>query len=177
MTTVNLKKRSPCSGYTLVEVLAAFTLFTVAIGPALWIVTNATNTTVLIQNNLIAANLAQEGLEVIHAMRDTAWLEGQTLQDYRLCGPVNCPVGQDYVVRVEYDSDESLPLNGNPPLKLDKTTGVYSYETGDETIFKRQITINKVSDNETKVISRVDWNERGSDKNITLESHLFNWNQ
>ena len=64
------------SGFTLVEALVALVILTIALGPALVLSSNISSTASVIQNNLIAANLSQEGVEVIRALRDANWYNG-----------------------------------------------------------------------------------------------------
>ena len=63
-------------GFTLIEALVALVILTIALGPALVLSSNISSTASVIQNNLIAANLSQEGIEVIRALRDANWYSG-----------------------------------------------------------------------------------------------------
>src|SRR3990167_3334864 len=63
-------------GFTLIEALVSLVVLTVALGPALVLSSNISSTASIIQNNLVAANLSQEGLEVIRALRDANWYNG-----------------------------------------------------------------------------------------------------
>src|SRR3989338_10642757 len=62
------------NGFTLIEAMVALVLITVAMGPVLILATSAINVASRIEHNLIASNLAQEGIEVIRNIRDTNWL-------------------------------------------------------------------------------------------------------
>lgn len=152
-------------GFTLIEALVALVVLTIALGPVLILTTNITNTASVIKNNLIAAHLAQEGVEVVRGIRDTNWF---TLGNNFDTGLSNG------VYRVQWNSDSLLGLGSNPPLKED--SGYYSYDSGTDTIFRRTITINKINNGELRVISEITWTERGArTKSVKAESHLFNW--
>ena len=152
------------NGFTLVEALVTLVVLSIALGPALVLTTNINNTAVVVKNNLIAANLAQEGVEVIRGIRDTNWFNGAAF-DTGLA---------DGTYRVEWNSDTLLALGANPPIKEDN--GLYNYSTGNDTIFQRTISILKVNAGELRIISEVTWEERGARARSALaESHLFNW--
>lgn len=152
------------AGFTLIEALVALVILTVALGPALILSSNILSTASVVKNNLVAANLAQEGIEIIRALRDTNWFNGNSFDSGLANG----------VYRLEWNSDSLLSLGSNPPLKLDN--GLYNYSTGTDTIFKRTITLTKINASELKVVSDVTWTERGERaRDVNIESHLFNW--
>lgn len=159
------KSNKSSRGFTLVEALVALVVLTIALGPSLILTTNINSTAVVVKNNLIAANLAQEGIEVIRGIRDTNWFDGDPSFDTGLA---------DGTYRVEWNSDAVIALGANPPVKEDN--GLYNYSTGNNTIFRRTISILKVNASELRIISEVTWEEKGARaKSAMAESHLFNW--
>ena len=139
-------------------------MLSIALGPSLILTTNINNTAVVVKNNLIAANLAQEGVEVIRGIRDTNWFNGVAFDTGLANG----------AYRVEWNSDTLIALGTNPFIKEDN--GLYNYSTGNNTIFRRTISILKVNAGELRIISEVTWEERGARaRSSTAESHLFNW--
>ena len=73
-----------------------------------------------------------------------------------------------------WNSDSLLSLGTNPLLKVDN--GLYNYSTGQDTVFKRTITLTNIGATELKVDSNITWFERGGRvRNIQIESHLFDW--
>lgn len=150
-------------GFTIIETLVALIILTIALGPALFLTISALNTSNAIKNNLIAANLAQEGVEVVRSIRDTNWFLGRSFD-------TNLSAG---TYRIQWDSDTPLSLSSNPVLKLND--GIYNYSSGENTIFKRTITITKPAQTNIKIKSEVTWNERGRDKSAQVESYLYNW--
>ncbi len=154
-------------GFTLVEVLVALTLLTVALVPAFIQATNAMSLSTTIRSSLISADLAQEGVEVVRAMRDANWFAGQPFNT----GLAACAAG----CRVQWDSSAPLPPSADTPLKLNETTGMYQYDSGTDSMFSRTITVTQVSPVELSVLSVITWRERGIDKTFTVESHLFDW--
>lgn len=151
-------------GFTLIEALVALVILTIALGPALVLSSNVSSVASVIQNNLIAANLAQEGVEVVRAIRDSNWYNGLAFDTGLSDG--------DY--RIEWNSTSLIALGSNPFLK--KNSGLYNYSLGTDTVFKRIVTITRISSEELRVVSSVTWTERGERvKNIKTESHLFDW--
>lgn len=158
------------SGFTLVEALVSLVLLTSALVPAFILATDALMLSSRIRNTLIASSLAQEGVEVIRAMRDANWLAGQPFGT----GLNACSSG----CRVQWDTDVNTIL---PPVKgvtsplLVSASGVYQYADGTASLFSRVITVTAPNDIELVVKSEVTWDERSIAKSIVVESHLFDW--
>ncbi len=154
-----------CSrGFTLIEALVALVVLTLAIGPALFLSSSVSSTSSVVKNNLVAANLSQEGLEVVRALRDANWFNKLPFDNGLATG----------IYRVEWSSNSLIALGTNPPLKIN--TGLYNYSSGTDTIFTRTVTISKINSAELRIISDVTWNERGNNpRDIKTESHLFDW--
>lgn len=152
------------NGFTLVEALVALVILTIALGPALVISSNISSTASVVRNNLIAANLSQEGVEVIRALRDANWYNGLSFDNGITDG----------VYRIEWNSNALIALGTNPPLKIN--AGLYNYSSGTDTIFQRTVTITKINSEELRIISNITWTEKGNRiRNVKAESHLFDW--
>ena len=153
-------------GFTLIEAMVALVLITIAMGPVFILATSSVNAASRIEHNLIASNLAQEGIEVIRNIRDTNWLTGAAFDN-------NLPVG---TWRVQWDTVGGglVAVGSNPVLK--KNNGLYNYPTGTDTVFRRTVTILKPNSGELTLISSVTWVERGNiGRIVSAESHLFDW--
>ncbi|OGN10321.1 MAG: hypothetical protein A3J46_00005 [Candidatus Yanofskybacteria bacterium RIFCSPHIGHO2_02_FULL_41_11] len=154
------------NGFTLIEAMVALVLITVAMGPVLILATSAINVASRIEHNLIASNLAQEGIEVIRNIRDTNWLNEVAFDN-------NLSVG---TWRIQWDTIGGglIAVGSNPVLK--KNNGLYNYTTGADTVFKRTITISKPNSSELVLVSSITWVERGNiNRTVSAESHLFDW--
>ena len=146
--------------------MVALVLITVAMGPVFILATSSINVASRIEHNLIASNLAQEGIEVIRNIRDTNWTGGAAFDN-------NLPAG---VWRVQWDTvgGNLLTVGSNPALK--KNNGLYNYSTGTDTVFRRTVTISKPNSGELILTSSVTWIERGNiNRTVSAESHLFDW--
>lgn len=120
-----------------------------------------------IKNNLIAANLAQEGLEIVRNIRDKDWHLGNSFGASLANG--------NYLV--DWDSQSLLSFS-DIFLKKD-SNGLYGYQTGQDTIFKRKIIIENSGQNPATVekVAKVEisWQEKSGPKLIQAELRLFNW--
>lgn len=155
---------STSEGFTLIETLVALVVLTIALGPALVLSSNISSIASVTQNNLIAANLSQESVEVIRALRDANWYNGLPFDTGLANG----------IYRIEWNSNTLIALGANPPLKIN--AGIYNYSSGTDTMFKRTVTITKINSGELRVISDVTWTERGNRaRDVKAESHLFDW--
>src|SRR3989338_4948623 len=157
-------------GSTLIEAIVAIFILSIGIIPSLSMILYANSFTASLRNNLVAANLVQEGVEVVRALRDSNWFNGRAF-DSGLA---------DGTYRLESNSTSLILVGSNPPLKID-SNGLYNYTNGTDTAFQRRIFIVKDStaqgcNCELRVVSEVSWVERKSSRTITIESHLFDWN-
>lgn len=153
-------------GFTLVEAMVALVLITVAMGPVFILATSAINTASRVEHNLIASNLAQEGIETLRNIRDTNWLNEAMFDN-------NIPAG---TWRIQWDTmgGDFMAVGSNPVLK--KNNGLYNYSTGVDTVFRRTINISKPNSGELVLTSLVTWIERGGiNRTVSVESHLFDW--
>ena len=168
----NISKTS--KGFTLIEALAAVLLLTLGLTPLLMVGSAASNVAFSIQNNVIASNLAQEGIEVVRAIRDTNWVATPVRGFDASLSPSGVPAFDcTTACLVEWNSDVLLPFL-DTPLKID-SNGIYNYTLGTASFFKRKITITKPSTVELKIISEVTWQERARLRKVTIEDHLFDW--
>jgi prepilin-type N-terminal cleavage/methylation domain-containing protein len=156
-------------GYTLIEVLVAIAILSIALTPTVLISVSSIRSSDSIKNDLIAANLAQEGAEVIHVVRDNNWF---AIPSNSFDTNLN-----DGTYEVTWNS--SVPtVNQGRFLKRD-SNGIYNYASGTDTIFKRTIGVVHVTGAngvvELKITSQVTWTERSSPKSVSVEDHLFDW--
>src|SRR3989344_6503653 len=133
-------------GFTLLETVVALGLiFSAMVGPVT-LATRGIFFAKFSKNKLVAANLAQEGIELIRKMRDDNALSNPGEWDDGL------EVG-DWQTDV-YSS--SLTGFTGAPLLRDSVSGLYSYQAGGAvTLFTRRINIEKPSFDQLVVTSEV----------------------
>lgn len=157
------------AGFTLIETMVAIGVIVIGLMSSLALITNALSVFSNIQDRLIVANLAAEGVEVVRNIRDNNWL-----QNPGDASKWNLGLGNgDYNI-----ARDSLTLISfyDVPLRLNSSNGIYDYSLdGSPTIFKRKISITNLSAYEMKVVSVVAWQRKSGSYIISAEDHLFNW--
>ena len=150
--------------FSLVEVLVAISILVGSTVSVTFLVSNAIKTATSTRSNLIAAQLAQEGVEIIRRLRDENWINGVAFNDL------------EGTHRVDWISG-SLPVSGNLPLRFHPNQG-YSYSaiSGDVvTPFTRLITVSSPNSRELQIEVEVTWTDREAVKSFIVEDHLFDW--
>lgn len=129
-----MKKTLPMNvAFTLIEIMIAVTIFFVGIVGFFSLIVFSINTSAFNVDNFIAGQLAQEGLELVRNLRDKNW-HWLFFEDWQ-AGLQDCQLGCE----MDYN-DTFLSSYSNRFLKID-STGFYNYEEGQNSKFKRKITI------------------------------------
>jgi len=171
--SVCLNAKMTKRGFTIIEAIVAIFVITTGIVGVLTLVTQTISSATYSSDRLIAAYLAQEGIEIVRNIRDTNWLEGAATWndglgvgeyegDYNDSDLTVCPSICDY--------DNNLRF-----LKIDG--GFYGYPlSGTETKFKRKITIGAgpIADS-LNVKVEVFWQEKGKIYSVPVQENLYNW--
>jgi len=170
LKTKNLKLKN---GFTLMEVMVAIFIIVVGLFAVMALIDKSIMAGSLSTNKLIAANLAQEGIEVVKSIRDMSYDPATGGWDvwYGASGVASGTYS------VEHNS-QNFGSSQNSLLKFDSASGLYSYSSGNNSIFKRSIIITKApagNADEIKVEAIVTWTERGANKTLTVEDRLWNW--
>lgn len=155
-------------GISLVESLVTLLFLSLALTPLFSVVLSSDNLSNSVRNNLTATNLAEEGLELVRSIRDTNWFNDLAF-DTGL---------SDGNYRIQWNSTALLAHDSSSYLMIGPT-GIYGYDSGGtQSQFKRRVNITKIVSTcncELKILSEITWTERGRIKNVTIESHLFDW--
>lgn len=156
-------------GFSLLETTIAIAILVTAVVGPLTLASSSIKASSLAKNNLIAANLAQEGVELIKNRRANNIFGGQGwLSGFDSCfGASGCTI--DAV------TFEVGPCGAScPKLNIDES-GLHSYSDGTPTMFTRKINIESVSASEVKIKSSVMWLERFGEHRFELEAYMLNW--
>lgn len=169
ITILNYGKKE--GGFTLLETIFALFVFVIGTAGIFVLLSRLFFTVIYSSSELIAAYLAQEGIEIVRNIRDTNYLMGNSWDE-------NLPIGEweaDYTTLAL-----SNPYNGEI-LKIDG--GFYQYSPGGvETKFKRKISITSKEDiNGDEEVDKMDievtveWQERGKIYRIVVKEQLYDW--
>jgi len=170
--TIDINKR----GFTLIEALVSITILIIGILSGLVLISRSLYNVTIIQDRIKAALLAQEGIELVRKIRDSNFIaqingEDRSWNDGLTDG--------EYIIESHPADDNSIELVpfSEAPLKFDAITHLYNYSTGQNSPFFRKITIQKINDNELKILSTVEWRSKNIKFQITAEDHLYRWMQ
>lgn len=157
------------SGQSLIETLFAVALLTITIVGALSLLSQVSATAVRARDQFLAANLAQEGVELVQNIRTTNWIQNQDWLT-NLAAGTYC---SDFT-----STPPALTTSGSPcTLYLNASNMYVLANTGSSSKFARLILLSNGVDGDghayLDVQSEVTWNS-GS-HSLTSEEHLYNW--
>lgn len=162
LTSYDVSRR----GVALIESVIAVSIATVGILGLFTLLARSLGLQRVVAERYIAANLAAEGVELVHHLVSTNFVRGAAWN-------AGLPAS-----RGEYEmdyNDEGLVPRADRALRFDGT--FYSYDAGSETPFFRTITVEPLGSpiEEISVRSVVRWTSRGMQSSVDVEDHLFNW--
>jgi len=186
-------------GQGLLEVVIALSIIVTGLVGALSLaISNLSNSSDSVQR-VIAGNLAREGVEVVRNIRDSNWLAGEVWDTSLFFED-----SDDHTAIVSFNLEENnwdldfgTEDNFDEPEVLEITDDfLYNHLEGSPTNFYRLITIDEICADEDKcgdgicseeeeescqerigvrVISEVQWKDRGKTRNLVIEDKLYNW--
>lgn len=184
------------SGFTLVEMLVAISIFSMSIVALMSVLAGGIADTNYAKNKIIASFLAEDGVEHVRNMRDTYVLYDATpSQGWTDFMAKTQPQCADLVIGCGYldslSSFDFATLQGSTPfsacnisagaciLYYDDISGKYSYShlQGTSSGFTRMITISVVSATEIKVTSKVSWFKNAIPYNVSFSDNLLKWKE
>lgn len=178
-------------GFTLVETLVAITILMMAIVGPYYAIQQAVNASYTARDQLIAASLAQEGVEYIHSIRDNnyiynsslacqpngcrSWLAGLDGSNGSTASAANCFTATGCMVDPTQNTAVTCAAGGCQPLYL---SGTYVYNqagSGAPTRFTRTVTLTSVSGTEVAVTVTVSWITEHTPHKVIVTEHLNDW--
>lgn len=157
-------------GFTLVEIVVILFIMSMGMIGVLSLIVQNIQSQSYNKSNLIAYQLAQEGIELIRKVRDSNWRESVLYDDKLAPGEYY----MDYT-----DTAPSLHDLDNPEelvLKQDAANFyVHDPAAATTTPFSRLITIGVIDDHSFQVNSLISWAEPGRSYTYDLETILYNW--
>lgn len=177
------RKDQHTQGFTLVETLVALMILLTAVVSVISLIGDSLHKMYYARDEVLAVNLAQEGIEMVRQVRDTnmlggsAWLTNLADGTYIIdvAGLLSGSAANGYVI----------PCAGCTQIVyLDGVKGLYRQGTGamyPATQFSRLVTISSIGltaaelNYERKVTSVVTWKTGGSTGTATASEYLFEW--
>lgn len=167
-------KKLNSRGTVLLEVILAMSIIIVGLLAVLRLLSRSISLNKVVSNQLVATYLAEEGIEIAKNI-----LDANTIKIGNGDLPPNPNQwNRDFTsgnYEIDYQS-QALENNQNRPLLFDADTGIYGYAIGSPTAFLRRIDVDRIGNDELRIISRVDWTGRsGATSTVVLEDHFYNW--
>ncbi len=177
-------------GFTLVETMVAIALLAIALVGPYVAVQNALQGSYVARDQLVASQLAQEGVEYVRSIRDNNyhngrnWLFGFADAQRDACYGANpgnnyCtvdPTQGDFNTTAEAMQEYTNGTSTVPKLKV-SGNGLYNHQNngGSETRFQRLVQVQTVSPTEVRIIVHVVWVTSGKTYVFTVMDGLTNW--
>ncbi len=161
-------------GFSILEVIIAILIISIGMIGVLSLVTQNIQVQYINKNNLIASQLAQEGLELVRNVRDENWLAGNNY-NLDIAGIVgDRTYAIDYRGRNFINPAVNSVDDAGARLNIKAATQLYSHEAGAATPFYRLITaVDNVE--YLEVECKVQWEERGRTHDYTAKTLLYDW--
>lgn len=166
----NLKIKNRNCGFSLLETTVAVAILVAAVIGPLTLASSSIKSSSQAKNNLAAAGLAQEGVELMRNFRAKNVFEGSVWT----AGMDSCFSASG--CQIDAATLEIAACGAScSNLNFNQSSGLYSYGSGAPTIFIRTISIEAISADEIKIKVLVAWQERFGPQKFTLEEYLLNW--
>lgn len=163
------------NGSIMIESMIAIGLVTVGLVGIFGLVTRSTHLNKDVENRVVATYLAGEGIEVIKNLIDT-----NVEKTYR-SSLVTWNEGLSGAFEVEYNSKLTtlIPISSTStnPLRLNKTTGRYSYSGSVTTPYFRTVRVTGGGGSVITVESYVEWTADKKKNTIHLSDTFYNWRE
>jgi len=162
-------RRPTKSGFTLIEVITVLFVTSLGLVGVLTLIVQNIQSQSINKNNLIAYQLAQEGIELIRKTRDSNWRQGQNWDknlDHK-----------SYYMDYRDDKPHELHNQSEGILKQD-ASGFYYHDAASSdpnSSFTRVITLDDQGNHAFYVRSVITWGERGRSYSYVLETMIYGW--
>ena len=154
-------------GFSIIEVLAAVFIISLGLVSVLTLAEKNIQNQYINRNNIIASMLAQEGLELVRAKRDSNWLAG-----------ANWKSGISGIFRADYnDSSFSAVAAGDNSNTLLKINGNGYYDHGGVTAtdFYRWIEVTDSTDDYIELSCTVRFKKNNINYDYVASTVLYGW--
>ena len=180
--TIRKFSKNKKGGFSLVETLVALTILLVAVVGPISLIGDSLHKIYYAKDEIVAINLAQEGIEAVRQARDTNKLSGGAWDT----GITHTGAGGYYTIDAGNIGGalntfiKQAPATAPQPVYLDTATGGLYWQTNAgsyaTTQFSRIVRIEQITAGvENKVTSTVTWRTGGDIGTVTVSESIFNW--
>ncbi len=169
-------------GFTLVETLIAISILVLAVTGAFSAAHSGMTSALYSKDQITAFYLAQEGMEQVRNIRDRNgisalnWMNGIANAGNPSGTGDPCEVGFTCYADALNSATPLTRCSGACPNLRLNNNGFYSYDSGTETRFRRELRVSTINGNEVVVESTVYWSKGLLvNRSFTAREHLFNW--
>jgi prepilin-type N-terminal cleavage/methylation domain-containing protein len=176
-----MKKNFNNKGFSIIEIIAALAVIAIGFIGVLSLSVQNTRVQYTNKNTLIAAHLAQEGLELVRNLRDDNFLDPSKAWYVGFAFKGTYSTSTIYFDGTKIATTSVADINdANAVLKLDPSGYYVHGGTGTSTIFRRIIVAknNNTTDataSSTNVSCLVQWNDRGKKESYQADTVLWKW--
>lgn len=175
-------------GFTILETIVAVLILSISITAIVVVAGGGAQKTIHTKDRLIAAYLAQEGVELVRNVRDSAFLSfeddlsvtarwnafGELMEP---CFSEGCAVSFDNEAAFDVSIPVLITPDVNEHLSFDEVSGRYEYGGDNETMFVRKVRLFETGGDgsSVRVEVSVDYREGTETRTYTTSEVLFNW--
>lgn len=166
------KDKNLTAGFTLIETFVAISVLLLSLSGPLSLAASSLQSAYYARDQITAFYLAQEGVEYIRAKRDQNYLVSPA--NAWLTGISDCV---DAVCNVDFPNfTHAVCTSGScPALKYNASTGLFTASSGNDSPFRREVTIQTVSADEVSVRVRIFWMSQNIQRSFEIRENLLNW--
>lgn len=164
-------------GMSLVESLVAIAILLTVTSAVMTTAQGSLRATYASRDQITAFYLAQEANEYIRNTRDTNTLSETNEWDTHLTGCIDTACVVD-TSKTPSAGGLEVCSGACESLWYDPVNNQYGYTSGEESQFTRYITLEHpgANDDELRVTTTVEWRTGTRDREIVVESLIYNWN-
>lgn len=148
----------------MIEVIVAIAVLGVGIAGVLALISRTISAGTAAGDRMIAANLAQEGIEVVRGLRDANYIQGNAY-DKGFSAGTNC---------VNFDST-SLDAGCTQGITLNWDGSHYTHAPGASSKFFRNLDMATTTDSDGEIFWRIQSTMSWDNSDLTAEDHLYDW--
>ncbi|MFH1233130.1 MAG: type II secretion system protein [Patescibacteria group bacterium] len=174
-----LQKIFKQKGFTIIELMVCVSVISIGLIGVLSLVTQNIQAQSINKNSLIAAQLSQEGIELVRNIRDKNWLTSGYSWKHGAGIGTDSDIIQDGSYIIDYLTTINQDVNAIDDDRAKfylNSNGYYTHtSTASSTVFSRLISVSDNGDY-VDIKSAVNWKEHGNNHSYVAEVYLYDWN-